>query len=63
MVLYVPPDPRKVIGIIENVSFKVLNFMIFVKNSRGGREVKIINTLSKMTDRPMTKALAGLTYV
>ena len=42
------PDPQKVIGIIEIVSFKALNFMIFVKNSRGGREVNMINTLSKI---------------
>ena len=31
------PDPQKVIGIIENISFQDLNFMIFVKKSRGGR--------------------------
>ena len=42
------PDPQKVIGIIENVSFKAYNFMIFVKISRGGREVNMINTLSKI---------------
>ena len=56
--LYVcTPDPQKVIGIIKNVrgnvpkkmkSFKALNFMIFVKNSRGGREVNMINTVSKI---------------
>ena len=37
------PDPQKVKGIIENVSF-----MISVKNSRGGREVNMINSLSKI---------------
>ena len=42
------PDPQKVIGIIENVSFTAKNFMIFVKNSRGGREVNMINTVSKI---------------
>ena len=42
------PDPQKVIGIIENVSFNAYNFMIFVKISRGGREVNMINTLSKI---------------
>ena len=31
------PGPQKVIGVIENSSFKAYNFMIFVKNSRGGR--------------------------
>ena len=41
------PDPQKVIRIIENVSFKAY-FMIFVKNSRGGREVNMINTVSKI---------------
>ena len=41
------PDPQKVIGIIENLSFKAYNFMIFVKVSRGGREVNMINTVSK----------------
>ena len=41
------PDPKKVIGIKEIVSFKAYNFMIFVKNSRGGRGVNMINTLSK----------------
>ena len=38
----------KVIGIIVNVSFKAKNFMIFVKNSRGGREVNMIISLSKI---------------
>ena len=33
------PDPQKVKGIIENVCFKAQNFMIFVKNSKGGSEV------------------------
>ena len=42
------PDPQKVIGIVENVSYKAKNFMIFVKNSRGGREVNMINTLSNI---------------
>ena len=42
------PDPQKVIGIIENVSFKAYNFIIFVKISRGGREVNMINTLLKI---------------
>ena len=42
------PDPQEVIGIIESVSFKAQNFMIFVKNSRGGREVNIINTVLKI---------------
>ena len=42
------PDPQEVIGIIENVCFKAKNFMIFVKNSRGGREVNMINTVSKI---------------
>ena len=41
------PDPQKITGIIENVSFKALNFMIFVKNSSGGREVNMINTCVK----------------
>ena len=41
-------DPQKVIGIKEIVSFKAYNFMNFVKNSRGGREVNMINTLSKI---------------
>ena len=41
-------DPQKVKGIIENLGLKALNFMIFVKNSRGGREVNMINTLSKI---------------
>ena len=45
------PDPQKVIGIIENVSFKALNFMIFVKNSRGGREVNMINNVSKILSK------------
>ena len=35
------PDPQKVVGIIEIVSFKA-------ENSRGGREVNMINTLSKI---------------
>ena len=35
-------------GIILNVSFKAQNFTIFVKNSRGGREVNMINTVSKI---------------
>ena len=42
------PDPQKVIGIIENVSFKAYNFILFVKNSRGGREVNMINTVSEI---------------
>ena len=42
------PDPQKVIMIIENVSFKAKIFRIFVKNSRGGREVNMINTVSKI---------------
>ena len=42
------PEPQKVIGIIVNVSFTALNFMIFVKNARGGREVNMINSLSKI---------------
>ena len=42
------PDPQKVIGIIEVASFKAWNFMIFDKNSRGGREGNMINTLSKL---------------
>ena len=42
------PDPQKVIGIMENISFKAYNFMIFVKNSRGGREINMVNTLSKI---------------
>ena len=42
------PDPQKVIGIIVNVGFKAQNFMIFVKNSRGGREINMINTVSKI---------------
>ena len=42
------PDPQRVIGIIVNVSFTAKNFIIFVKNSRGGREVNMINTLSKI---------------
>ena len=42
------PDPQKVIGIIENVSFNPYNFMIFVKISRGGREVNMINNMSKI---------------
>ena len=42
------PDPQKVIWTIENVSLKALNFMIFVKNSMGGREVNTTNTLSKI---------------
>ena len=42
------PDPQKIIGIIEIVSFKAYNFMIFVKNSRGGREVNMINNVPKI---------------
>ena len=42
------PHPQKVIGIIEIVSFIASNFMIFVKNSGGGREVNMINTLLKI---------------
>ena len=41
-------DPQKVTGTIVNVNFTALNFMIFVKNSRGGREVNMINTVSKI---------------
>ena len=41
-------DPQKVVGITENVSFKAKNFIIFVKNSMGGREVNMINTVSKI---------------
>ena len=44
--LSVPLNPQKVIWIMENVSFKAY-FMILVKNSRGGTEVNMINTLSK----------------
>ena len=39
---------HRMVGIKEIVSFKAYNFMIFVKNSRGGREVNMINTLSKI---------------
>ena len=42
------PVPQKVIGIIVNASFTAKNFINFVKNSRGGREVNMINTLSKI---------------
>ena len=51
------PDPQKVIGIIENVSFNAYNLMIFVKISRGGREVNMINTLS-----PLSKHINGFFF-
>ena len=53
------PDPQKVIGIIENVSFKAYNFMIFVKISRGGGVVNMINTLSKMNLSKLGKEGGG----
>ena len=53
------PDPQKVIGITENVSFKAYNFMIFVKISREGREVNMINTFSKMNLSKLGKEGGG----